>query len=141
LQNPSIIYADTYCIIAHYLPKYHRIEASIYLKNFPNLHDFCINHEIQHALIEKKYNLPIFRHLWLDLKSRFKLYWDPTLFGELREFFSLTNRKTVKKRIEKVLYEFLTSFTMIIGIVSIRHLLSRKNISKIGRWIFDVWKT
>jgi len=138
--NPSIIYADTYYFIAHYLPKFNRIEVSTYLKNFPNLHDFSVNHEIQHALIEKQCNFPVFRHLWLDLKDRFKLFWSPLLFKELAEFSALTNRKTIKHTIERFLYSLLSQFIMIVAVVAIRHLFSKKKLTKIGRWIFDVWK-
>jgi hypothetical protein len=138
MSEPIIVYVDSYQVIGAYIPKFNRIEISVFMKDFPELQAFVLNHEKQHALIEQSHRFALPFHLWHDIKDRTKAYWDSILFEQLVDFENLATPKSKLKLLELEVYSILTIFAMIPAyVVALRHFVPilRKIIKKIGRSI------
>jgi len=133
LDNENIIYLDTYSMVAHYDVNNDRIEASEYLKMFPELHNFCINHEIQHQNLQIKYGFT-WRHIWLDYKDRFKLFWDDTLHRQLRDFNKFTTPRGLKGFTFSIGYTILSEFSMLLALLPLL-----KKPRQIKQWLQTWW--
>jgi len=134
MDDENIIYLDTYSIVAHYDINNDRIEASEYLKMFPELHSFCIQHEMKHRELQIRHGFT-WRHIWLDYKDRFKLFWDDTLRRELRGFHKFSQPKGFRGFAFIVTYTFLGQFSMLLALLPLL-----KKPREIKKWLRTWWK-
>ena len=127
LNNPGINYIDTWTILGHYDFNHNRIEISSFLKQFPELHTFCVTHELKHAEIRKKYGYS-WRHYLLDIKDRFKLHNNKILSTQLRSFKEEIKPKHMHALMFMFGYGFISIITSIFNIIEIRHVIPKKDI-------------
>lgn len=118
----DIIYFDTTYFIAHTDLKRERIELSEFLKLFPELHEFLLKHELNHAKIFADYGYSL-RHIWLDYKDRFKLYKDPLLLEQLTSFLHLREPKKIKDYCFMLFYQIASYFSIFFALIRIWHTL------------------
>jgi hypothetical protein len=59
-----------------------RIEISEYLKEYPDLYRFCLDHEVEHS----KHGPVSLRHFWIDFRDRPKLILNNTLREQQMKF-------------------------------------------------------
>ena len=137
LNNPKVNYVDTWFILAHYDMNHNRIEISSFLKQFPELHAFCVNHETRHAEIYKKHGFS-WRHYALDIKDRFKLHNDRTLSTQLRTFKEETKPKHITTFVFMLFYSLITIITFFFTFIEIRHIINKKNLLKLSSKIKQV---
>ena len=130
-NNPKINYVDTWYILGHYDFNHERIEISSFLKQFPELHDFCVNHETKHAEIHKKHGFS-WRHYILDIKDRFRLHNDQTLSTQLKSFRKEIRVKQIHALIFMFGYGFITAITFLFAFIEIRHVINKKNLQKLS---------
>lgn len=119
----SVKYFDTSAFLAHYDFNRRRIEISELVKQFPELHEFVLKHEKDHARIfeEKGFS---FRHIAIDFRDRFKLYWNRTLFEQLMKFMKLREPKKMWHYCFMIFYNVAGIFTLFLKLIAIRHILS-----------------
>ena len=104
-EGPEIVHLDTWTITGQtvYDEKGRaRIEISEYLKQYPELLHFVLNHEIDHAK-----NGPVsWRHLWIDFRDRPKLIWDDKLREQKRQFENCRRDLSLKTQTFYLIYVF-----------------------------------
>ena len=136
-NNPQVNYVDTWCILAHYDFNHSRVEISSFLKQFPELHDFCVEHESGHAEIDKKHKFS-WRHYILDIKDRFKLHNDKILSTQLKTFKKEMKPKHIYALMFMFGYGFITAITFFFGFIEIRHVINKKNLLKLSSKIKQI---
>jgi len=124
-EKPNIIHLDTWTIMAHtvYDEKGQaRVEISEYLKEFPELYKFCLDHEVDHA----KHGPASLWHLWIDWRDRPKLILNDQLKNQMRAF----HRKRQDLRIgTQIFYAFYALFCVLQAIVILAPLSIMKIVS------------
>ena len=75
-------------IIGHYLTERDRVEISLHLKKYPELYDFVLAHELQHAKISKSKGTTLHKHIILDFKGRWTLLTENPYRTQFAEFTS-----------------------------------------------------
>jgi len=127
----EIVEVETRTFLAHYLPTQKRIEISKFLKDFNELYEFVLKHELKHAQL--KYFS--FRHIWIDIKDRTKFFLNPSLVEQMEEFQKPLQPKSLRGKLFRYIYE-LSSFIQIVQIAfllvptKIRIWLRRRNHEK-----------
>jgi hypothetical protein len=121
----TINYIDTWTILGHYDFNHDRIEISTYLKQFPELHDFCVKHELKHRRLHKQHGFT-WRHYVLDIKDRFKLHNDKILSIQYRTFKEEVKPKTISALVFMIFYNFVSIITYFFEFIGIRHLLHKR---------------
>ena len=129
LNNVKVNYIDTWSIFGQYDFNHNRIEISSFLKQFPELHTFCVNHELRHSEIRKKHGFS-WRHYVLDIKDRFKLHNDRILSTQLMAFRNETRPKHITDFLFFFFYGFFSMLTSFFQFIEIRHIINKKNLLK-----------
>jgi hypothetical protein len=99
----DIIELDTRSIIGHYVPRSQRIEISKYLREYPELFTFVLEHEQKHSQLSN-YS---FKHIWIDIRDRTKFFINITLIKQWIAFNKPDAPKGWKENIFIFLYNFL----------------------------------
>lgn len=107
-EPPHVVYVDSYTILGQYSPVLNRIELSLYLKSFPELHEFVLGHERKHA------GQGALQACWLDVKDNVTLQTDPLLHGQLKELRKPIRPKTLEQKIHCYSYNFLQPWAMML---------------------------
>jgi hypothetical protein len=101
--DPEIISLDSWIFVAQtvYDEKGQaRIEISEYLKEYPELYQFCLNHEIDHA----KHGPISFWHYWIDFRDRQKLIMNDDLSKQMAKFRRSRQDPRLRTQIFYVIY-------------------------------------
>ena len=130
LNTTKVNYVDTWFILGHYDMNHDRVEISSFLKQYPELHDFCVNHEIKHVEIYSKHKFS-WRHYILDIKDRFKLHNDRTLSTQLRSFREEIKPKHIDTFVFIIFYQFISMLTFFLQFIEIRHVINKERILNI----------
>jgi len=136
-NNPKINYLDTWSILGQYDFNHSRVEISSFLKQFPELHDFCVNHELRHAEIHKKHKFS-WRHYVLDIKDRFRLHNDRTLSTQLRTFRKELKPKHIHALVFMFGYGIISIITCTFYCIEIRHVIHKKRFLKLSSKIKQI---
>ena len=131
LNNPKVNYVDTWFILGHYDFNHCRIEIFSFLKQFPELHTFCVNHETKHGEIHKKHGFS-WRHYMLEIKDRFKLHNDKILSAQLRSFKEEIKPKHIDAFFFMFFYGFISIIAFFCEFIEIRHIINKKNLLKLS---------
>ena len=113
MVRPKIVYVDSYDTIAHFLPNLNRIEISKFFKQFPELNNFILTHELKHAEIHEKNSYSLSNCI-LDIKERFQFYTSLSLFSQYMSFLRLRNPKSSKNKkfiLKKSMFVLAYTFT------------------------------
>ena len=129
MSDTRVNYVDTWSILAHYDFNHCRIEISSFLKQFPELHDFCVEHETKHAEIHKRHKFS-WEHYVLDIKDRFRLHNSKVLSTQLRTFRKEMNPKHIHVFVFMLFYSFITAITFPMFLIEIRHIIPKNRILK-----------
>ena len=143
---PTIVEVDTRTFLAHYIPSEDRVEISKYLHEYKELHDFCLNHELDHAK-QKPYSL---RHLWIDLRDRTKFFFNTTLLKQKHNFEKPLQPKTLKAALFlgvcNLVGGLLQGFVMLFGLLWALVILLVARVTKSDRlhglktWASAIWE-
>jgi hypothetical protein len=102
-EKPNIIYLDTWTLMAQTVfdeKGRARIEISEYLKEYPELYQFCLNHEVDHA----KHGPASFWHFWIEWRDRPKLILNNQLKNQMNEFHRKRQDPRITTQIFYVIY-------------------------------------
>lgn len=102
-EKPKILCLDTWTFLAHtvYDEKGQaRIEISEYLKEYPELYKFCLDHEVEHS----KHGPVSLSHFWIDFKDRPKLILNNTLHDQQIKFNQAKQDPKLRTQIFYLLY-------------------------------------
>lgn len=124
-EQGKVNYIDTWTTLAHYDFNHDRIEVSSFLKQFPELHDFCVKHELGHAEIYKSLGFS-WRHYTLDIKDRFRLHNSRILTTQLRVFRKESRPKSITACVFMYGYAYITAITFFFNIIEMRHIIHKK---------------
>lgn len=123
----EIVFVDTWMRMGFFDPKHNRIEVSKYLRQFPELYQFVIEHEIQHSLTFEEYGYSA-RLYWEELKDRFLLCSNEKFFSQYMKF----KRETEPKFREMPFYLGYTLINMVTSFFGLipsyfvfRHLIKK----------------
>jgi hypothetical protein len=123
--DQEIISLDTWTITAQtvYDEKGQaRVEISEYLKEFPELYNFCLAHEVDHS----KHGPASLWHLWIEWRDRPKLILDDQLKNQMRAF----HRKRVDPRLgTQIFYVIYLLYCLLQAIVILAPLTILKFVS------------
>ena len=135
--EPKVNYVDTWYILAHYDFNHERVEVSSFLKQFPELHDFCVTHETKHAEIHKRHKFS-WEHYMLDIKDRFRLHNSKVLSTQLRTFRKEMNPKHVYALVFMFGYGFISIITCFFYCIELRHIIYKKRVLKLSSKIKQI---
>jgi len=116
----EIVYVDTWFLVGQFDFIRERVEISKYLKLYPELHDFVLQHEKKHFDIYKEYGFS-WRHFVIDIKDRFKLFNNRTIYNQWRKFQKQKEPRNWKEYLFMFMYQFVNAFTTFLSFIRIRH--------------------
>ena len=106
-------YFPSYSFIAHYSLKLKQIEMSSFLKDFPELHDFVLRHEKEHAeLFLRRGYKGVLGQAWIDLRDHKRIMQNNVLWKDYKQFRG--NMRGSKKDVL-----FIIAYNLLIGFGSI----------------------
>jgi len=122
------------------------VEISKYLNEHKELHDFLLNHELDHAK-QKPYSL---KHIWIDLRDRTKFFFNSTLLKQKHDFEQPLKPKTWKAALYLATYNIvgglLQGFIMLFGllwsllILLVARVTKSDRLHKMKIWASAIWE-
>ncbi len=112
----EIVYLRTYQIVGLYEYAEDRVEISEFLKDWPELHEFVLDHELDHVRIRRE-GRPFYLHMKADMDHSLALLRSRELCRQVQEFKNKTKPKGLRLSLWYLLYNLFRGFWgMILGV-------------------------